>query len=39
VPDPANVSLFGRFLGIAMRPGEGSCNSVMKRFDKLQGVL
>jgi hypothetical protein len=37
--DPANESLFGRFLGIAMRPGEGSCNNVMKRFDTLKEIM
>lgn len=37
--DPQNESLFGRFLGIAMRPGDGSCNTVMKRFDTLKGVI
>jgi len=37
--DPENQSLFGRFLGIAMRPGDGSCNNVMKRFDTLKEVM
>lgn len=36
---PDNESLFGRFLGIAMRPGEGSCNTVMKRFDTLKEIM
>ena len=38
-PDPANQSLFGRFLGISMRPGDGSCNNVMRRFDTLKDVM
>jgi hypothetical protein len=38
-PDPEKQSLLGRFLGVAMRPGEGSCNNVMRRFDTLREVL
>jgi hypothetical protein len=31
--------LFGRLLGISMRPGEGSCNDVVKRFDALREIM
>lgn len=37
--DRGSGSLFGSFLGIAMRPGEGSCNNVMKRFDSLKDIM
>lgn len=37
--DPANESLFGRFLGIAMRPGPGTCANVVRRFDTLREAM
>lgn len=37
--DPENESLFGRFLGIAMRPGPGSCGNVVRRFDTLREAM
>jgi len=32
-------SLFGRFLGISMRPGKGSCQDVVKRFEALKEAM
>lgn len=32
-------SLFGRLLGISMRPGEGSCRDVVKRFETLREAM
>ena len=36
---PTGSRLFGRLLGVSMRPGEGSCNDVVKRFDALREVM
>ena len=37
--DPANESLFGRFLGVAMHAGDGTCGNVVRRFDTLREVM
>lgn len=39
VASPANESLLGRVLSVSMRPGEGTCANVMKRFDTLRKVF
>ncbi|MDP2959511.1 MAG: hypothetical protein Q8N53_24035 [Longimicrobiales bacterium] len=36
---PGGASLFGRLLGVSMRPGEGSCNEVVKRFETLREAM
>ncbi len=36
---PDGRNLFGRLLGVSMRPGPGSCNEAVKRFGALRGAL
>jgi hypothetical protein len=36
---PSRESLVGRFLGVSMRPGKGSCNEAVKRLQALRAAM